>query len=191
MLAWLEGIHAFTIRDPEALARARRSARASGSRHGWVVDQSLGAFATALAGRRGEAGRKLAALEWRCSRHWFCGGPEKPEIWISTLAIHRLAAATWLLEAGDTVQAARLLTWHETAWWFGWEWSHTLVVTPLAYLMQARIEDARGDHRLAGDHYRQFLRRYDLPMPAQRHLVDEAQAALARLEGRTAPPPDP
>jgi tetratricopeptide (TPR) repeat protein len=190
-LAWLEGIEAFTTLDSEALERARRSARASGSRHTWFVDQSLAAFGTALAGGRAKAGRDLASLDLRCARYWTCGGPGVPEIWISTVAIHRLAAATWLLEAGDTTQAARLLTWHETGWWFGWEWSHTLGVTALAYLMRARIEEAQGQRRAAMEHYQQFLRRYDAEMPAQRHLVDEARAALTRLEGRVDPSPNP
>ena len=62
---------------------------------------------------------------------------------------------------------------------------------PMAYLMLARIADAQGDTRSARDHYEQFLRRYDTPMPAQRHLVDEAHTALARLSGRQDPPADP
>jgi hypothetical protein len=101
---------------------------------------------------------------------------------MANVAVNRLAAATWLLEAGDTAQAARLLTWHEAA--IGaWLWSFTYAVTPLAYLMSARIEEAKGDTRSAARHYEQFLRRYDSPVPEQRHLVDEARAALRRISG--------
>jgi hypothetical protein len=49
--------------------------------------------------------------------------------------------------------------------------------------MRARIEEAQGNTRSATEHYQQFLRRYDSPMPAQRHLVTEARGALARLTG--------
>ena len=101
------------------------------------------------------------------------------------MAAHRLAAATWLLETGgDTAEAARLLTWHE-AHFSGHQPTWSFVVRPLAYLMLARIEEARGDISAATEHYRQFLRHYDSPMPARRHLVDEALSALARLEGRS------
>jgi hypothetical protein len=96
------------------------------------------------------------------------------------IAAHRLSAATWLLEAGDTAQAARVLLWHE-ARFTAWQWS--LVVRPLAYLVLARIEEARGQTPSAREHYEEFLRLYDSPLPAQQHLVDEARAALARLSG--------
>jgi hypothetical protein len=65
--------------------------------------------------------------------------------------------------------------------------SFTHAVSALAYLMRARIEEAQGDIQSATDHYQQFLRRYDTPMPTQRHLVDDARAALARLAGRGDP----
>jgi hypothetical protein len=79
------------------------------------------------------------------------------------------------------VQAARLLIWHEAAIG-GWAWSYTYAATPLAYLMLGRIEEARGDVRDARADYQQFVRRYDAPMRGQRHLVEEGQAALIRLQ---------
>jgi hypothetical protein len=57
-----------------------------------------------------------------------------------------------------------------------------------AYLERARIEDARGNVPLAQEYYQEFLLRYDMPTPKQRHLVDEARAALARLSGERASP---
>jgi len=60
------------------------------------------------------------------------------------------------------------------------------VVAALAYFERARIEEAQGRLDSAREHYRQFLRRYDAPGLALRHVVEEASAALARLEGRAA-----
>jgi hypothetical protein len=51
----------------------------------------------------------------------------------------------------------------------------------MAHLTLARIGEAKGDAHSARGHAEQFLRRYDAPMPNQRHLVEESRAALARL----------
>ena len=177
-LAWLDGMLAFSQGDRRALDSARGDGRRSGHPYAEIIDLSLAAFTRALDGDRAGAGRDLAALEWRCANRWDCGGPITPN-----MAVHRVAAASWLLEAGDTAQAARLLTWSEAQLGGGWDVSFTHAVSALAYLMRARIEEAQGDIRSAADHYQQFLRRYDTPMPAQRHLVDEAHAALLRLSG--------
>jgi tetratricopeptide (TPR) repeat protein len=174
--AWLDGLLAFAQRDRGALDSARAAARRSGHPYAAIIDLSLAAFARALEGDRPGAAQELAALEWRCVNRWDCGGPDTPNI-----AIHRMAAALWLLEAGDTAQSARLLTWTEAQ--FTTDPSFTHAVSPLAYLMRARIEEAQGNTRSATEHYQQFLRRYDSPMPAQRHLVEEARGALARLAG--------
>jgi len=63
------------------------------------------------------------------------------------------------------------------------------VLSGLVYLERARIEEARGQGDLARSHYEQFLRSYDLPVAAHRHLVEEARAALRRLSGQGDPPP--
>jgi hypothetical protein len=185
-LAWLDGILAFSRQDRHALGLARSEGRRSGHPHARIIDVSLAAFARALDGDRQGAGQALASLEWRCANRGDCGGPVTPN-----MAVHRVAAALWLLESGDTAQAARLLTWTEAKLGGGWDVSFTHAVSPLAYLMRARIEEAQGDTRSAADHYDQFLRRYDTPMPAQRHLVDDARASLARLAGRMDPMPEP
>jgi hypothetical protein len=96
------------------------------------------------------------------------------------LATDRLAAATWLLEAGDTAQATRLLIWYESLQG-NWDATFNHVAAAMGYLMRARIDEAQGDTRSAKMHYEYFLRRFDAPMPRQRHLVEEARAALARL----------
>jgi serine/threonine-protein kinase len=175
VLAWLDGIFAFTRKDRAALERAREEARRSGHPLAWFLDRSLAPYDRALAGNRPLAGKELAALQWAC-QFGDCGGmPVMPN-----LATDRLAAATWLLEAGDTAQATRLLIWYES-FQDGWDGTYNDVVTGLAYLMRARIDEAQGDVRSAQMHYEYFLRRFDAPMPKQRHLVEEARTALARL----------
>jgi tRNA A-37 threonylcarbamoyl transferase component Bud32 len=185
--AWFDGLLAFVLRDGPSLERAREHARQSGHPAAAIIDRSLAAFGRALAGDRTAAARELVALERLCGgKYWrTCGSSFVPNT-----AAHRLAAATWLLEAGDTAQAARLLTWHE-AWYFRHVRVWSFVVRPLAYLMQARIEEARGNTPSAREHYERFLRHYDSPMPGQRHLVEEAQAALKRLSGRNDPSATP
>jgi hypothetical protein len=122
----------------------------------------------------------MAELEWRCAAS--CDLDE--EIVTPKIAIDRIAAAGWLLEAGDTTGAARLLLWHQTTVLASWPGSFSYAVTPLAYLMLARIEEGQENVRSALEHYNQFLRRYDSPVPKQRHLVEEARVAVARLAGQ-------
>jgi hypothetical protein len=62
------------------------------------------------------------------------------------------------------------------------------VFASLAYFERARIEEARGNAALALEYYREFLFRHDMPAPKQRHLVDEAREAVARLSSRHDPP---
>jgi len=186
-LAWLDGMLAFARRDPTALELARQNVRQMGHARADRIDGSLAAFGRALAGDRAAAGRELARLEWQCAI--ICKSDD--EFVTPNIAVHRLAAATWLLEAGDTTQAARLLNWHEATDMWGVTGFFTYAVTPLAYLMLARIEEAQRRAGSARQHYHQFLRRYDSPMPGQRHLVEEARAALKRLSGRDAPQVSP
>ena len=175
-MAWLDGISAFARKDRGALERARADARSSGHPLGWFLDRSLAAYGRALAGDRAAAGQQLAALQ-SCVVTPKCGYRLMPN-----LATDRLAAATWLLEAGDTAQATSLLIWYESLQ-NDWDASYNHVVTALAYLMRARIDEAQGDTRSARAHYRYFLRRFDAPVQRQQHLVEEANNALARLEG--------
>ena len=177
---WLDGFLAFVRRDEPALKRAQESVHQSGHPDANVIERSLEAFGRALGGDRRAAALDLVALERECAGNYWdkCGQTVAPNI-----AAHRLSAATWLLEAGDTAQAKRLLIWHE-ARFFPWNWS--FVVRPLAYLMLARIEEAQGQGPQAKEHYEQFLRHYDSPMPDQQYLVNEARTARARLSGTNA-----
>jgi hypothetical protein len=183
MLAWLDGLSALALRDREALRRARYDSRTSGHPQGEFLDRSLAAYERALREDRAGAGRELAALQWSCVVRG-CGSrwPVMPNI-----ATDRLAAATWLLESGDTTQASRLLVWYESTE-YGWDYAYNWVTTGPAYLLRARIAEARHDTGSTRDCYQQFLRRYDSPMPVQRHLLDEGLAGLARVSGRNDPP---
>ncbi len=182
-VAWLDGIEAFTRQDRAGLAAAGAAIRAAGDtsfREGGLLD--LRPFELALQGNRRAAGERLAALEWAAASRWPWGW------WMVDhplrRAINRTAAAGWLLEAGDTAQAERLLVYHEVV---GPPFGEKLLMRPLLSLQLARIEDARGRVDDARRLYRDFLIWYDMPLPAHRQLVTEARAALARLEGA----PDP
>ena len=174
--AWLDGILAVSRRDRRALATAREAARSSGDSNAAVLDRSLAAFDLYLAGATRQAGTAMAALEWQQAEQWDPHRFRYPVV----MPIDRLAAAEWLLAAGDTTQAARLLAWVDAD--VGGS-SFTAIVTGLAELERARIEDASGHPDLARAHYRQFLMRYDMPMPSHRGLVEEAVEAVARLTG--------
>ncbi len=172
--AWLDGMLAVLRRDRRALATAREVARSSEDSNAAVLDHSLAAFDLYLAGATRQAAEAMAALEWQQAEHWYPHNFRYPAV----MPIDRLAAAEWLLATGDTTQAARLLTWVDAD--FGGS-SLTAVVRGLAELERARIEDARDHPDLARAHYQQFLMLYDMPMLPHRHLVEEANAALARL----------
>jgi hypothetical protein len=99
---------------------------------------------SAMEGRVQEAGRALAQIEWNNAdaARQFGYASIHPFL----LAIDRLAAGRWLLAAGDTAQAQRLLLFHET------DLPGSLQPMPvvnvilgsLALPTLARIEEARG-----------------------------------------------
>jgi DNA-binding SARP family transcriptional activator/TolB-like protein len=174
-VAWLDGVVAAHRGDRAGFVAARAAVRQAGS-DAALLDRSLAAFELGLNGDTRRAGQALAAFEWeRAERPMFASLRES-----YVTAFDRLTASRWLLAAGDTAQAARLLSWHE-AYDFS---SIAAVLAPLIYLERARIEDARGQVALARGHYEQFLRRYDMPMPRHRHLVREARLALGRISGQ-------
>ncbi|MEO6057623.1 MAG: hypothetical protein ABIQ49_12355, partial [Gemmatimonadales bacterium] len=180
-MALVDGILAVTRRDRQALARARRAGLASGDSMGIVVDETLASFDRFLAGDVRGAGKALAAFEWRQAEAYY------PHNFSRILVpVSRLAASQWVLASGDSANALRLLTWIEADGGPGG--TGKMLLKGLAELQRARIEDARGQSAPAQEHYRQFLLRYDAPMPAHRHLVEEARQALARLSGVGDPP---
>ncbi|MEP7326109.1 MAG: hypothetical protein ABI836_09195 [Gemmatimonadota bacterium] len=105
------------------------------------------------------------------------------------MSVNHLAAAQALLATGDTIRAIKQLAWHEAVSgslrWIG------ELFAARAYLLLAQIEDAQGDRAQARRNYEQFLQRYDMPVASQRHLVEEARAALRRMGGVQDPPTAP
>ncbi|MEP7325878.1 MAG: serine/threonine-protein kinase [Gemmatimonadota bacterium] len=181
-LAWLDGMLAWARRDQAGLESSRRDLQAMDEGAGSDWDRSLEAFQLALTGATTQAGEMLAALEWKRAERTY-----DVACCQFLTALDRLAAARWLLEAGDRPQAARLLTWNEA--WGGVSGSvGGGVFASIAYLERARIEEARDNTALAREYYEEFLLRYDMPAPKARNLVDEAKAALRRLSGLQEPP---
>ncbi|HSJ32388.1 MAG TPA: serine/threonine-protein kinase, partial [Longimicrobiales bacterium] len=161
-LAWLDGLIACTRgRDP-ALARARAVLESSGAPAAPTLAASLAALADARAGHTADAARALAALEaanadrsWQ-QRH----GAQHPFV----IAINRIAAARWLLTAGDTGAAIGLLRLHET------DLPNTLQPLPavnqvlgtFTLPLLADVEAARGRVPLARRHRAAWQERADL-----------------------------
>jgi hypothetical protein len=177
-VAWLDGVLAAGRSERSGIAAARKALHALADTGTASAERSLEAFEIALSGRPGEAGRTLAALEWaRAERS------NRGEFDLRALtAVNRLAAADWLLAAGDTIQAARLLRWHEA--YAGSFW--TVMMTPHAYLRRARIEERQGRLAVAERYYREFLLQCDLPVTRLQHLSREAALALVRMRGASA-----
>jgi hypothetical protein len=98
-------------------------------------------------------------------------------------AVNRLAATNWSLAVGDTSAALEILG--DIPAIFGPQ--HRIFDGPM-YLERGRIREALGQKEGARHDYQQFLQRYDMAVPAHRHLVDEAQGALRRLAGQADEP---
>jgi len=179
LLAWLDGLLAFRQGDRNALRRADSALNALDLPDARFNRRSLAAFDLALDGDSTAAGHSLAALEWECARVLTCG------LGNYDLAVHHLAAADWLLEAGDTVEAQRLLVWHE-AWLSGRLWSGTEVLAGLAELRLAQVAEAQGRLAEALRGYNAFLRRTDRPDPAMAPRVRLAAVARDRVAARLA-----
>ncbi len=173
LVAWADGALAALRHDGSALSAARASLRATGADDSTFLDRSLSALGRlGPPGTPGTGADSLAAIDLGMSE---AGGERDPY----AVSVNHLAAATALLAAGDTVRALK-----ETAWPDARLNNATLVFqlcAAHAHLLRARIEEAQGRRALAIFDYQQFLRRYDSPIPSQRHLVDEAQRSLARL----------
>jgi tRNA A-37 threonylcarbamoyl transferase component Bud32 len=176
-IAWLDGLLGLARQDRSAIRRARQDAARSGFVQAALVDRSLAAFETAAAGDRRTAGRELADLEERCADFRDCND------FTPSIAVQRLAAAQWLAEAGDDERARRLIRWQDAVTFDGWLLAFQQGLAAPTYLLGARLEEQAANRKRAAEYYRQFLRRYDQPMPSQAHLVDEAKAALVRLAG--------
>jgi hypothetical protein len=179
-LAWLDGLLAVANRDATALADARRALRGADSATAPMLDRSLAAFASELAGERNRAADSLVALERDRaergrSRYGSDGHP-------FLTAVNRLAAGRWLRERGQLGDAATLLAWHEAVLVpMRLTRQANAAIQGLAYLERARVAESLGQQAAARDYYQRFLWYYDLPTPLHRHLVDEATRSLKKL----------
>ena len=77
-----------------------------------------------------------------------------------------------------------MLTWVDGPYFLHPSTVYSLMLRPLVDLERGRIEEQSGRAGSARNYYREFLRRYDRPMPGHRKLAEEAKAALVRLTGR-------
>jgi TolB-like protein len=186
-VAWLDGIFATTQGDLEAVRAAQREVEASGSEFSLWLGRSLDAFSAQLAGKRSDAAGAMASLEREIAESLAL--PEAPSRRFLRrehpflTSLNRFAAVDWLIEVGDTTEATWLLTWPESRWEPEIGRMADAALAGLAFLQRGRIEEARGNSEFAMRSFEEFLARYDMPVEAHRHLVDEAQAALARLSG--------
>jgi TolB-like protein len=176
-LGWLDGLLAMTRGDRDALAAARGPIRDANATTGDLLARALAAFEMALEGNRGRAARVLAELNWERPDLLTPGYTTHPYV----IAVHRLAAAQWLLAEGDTLGASRLLMWFDAAWALDGYRPARRVLGGLAAWELARIAEMREDPDLARRRYAEFLRHYDMPVPTHGHLVDDARAALMKL----------
>ena len=178
--AWLDGVLAATQGSKPGIETARRKIRSGPAPMSGWLDASLHALLLGLDGAPDAAVKAMAAAEAdRDVAHPF-NFPGSRQSYLT--AVNRMVLSRGLAAAGDTVTALRNLRWVE-AFPSGIELEQARVVmTGLVNLERAQLEAASGQVELARAHYRQFLRRYDMPVPAHQHLVDDAKAALARLE---------
>lgn len=179
-LAWLDGVLAFAAGDSAALEGARGRLSEVNATWSELLERSLTAYRTALAGDRAGAGRDLAALELESAevlRHHLTA---RRHPFLTSL--HRLSAAPWLVAAGDTATAERLLTFSEAIYWNAQRFLDPVNRTLHTYALlgRARIADARGLRDEAAELYRRFVERYDLGRSV---LQEEALGALRRPGG--------
>jgi TolB-like protein len=174
-LAWLDGVLAAARRDGAGIAAARERAGQSGATHSAALERSLAALAQGLAGDTRKAGRALAALEWERADGMLTADVDHPFL----VVINRIAAGRWLLEAGDATEANRLLQWVDGGYAIYPGSSESQHVACLLSYDRGRIAEQLRDTAEATRHYRDFLRRYDLPPPAHRTNVEQARRWLS------------
>jgi len=178
-ILWLDGLVAVAEGNQAGLATALAALRQLDDSVTYLTVPSLEAFSLWLAGDAAGAGRLLAEREWQATDPFDTRGYGGH---VFVQSVDRLAAGRWLLAEGDTVQAQRLLVWHE----WGPDWLDGLTgaaFAPEAYLLLGQIEEARGHTEVARAHYDQVLRRYDLAGPGLRWVVSEAEAGRRRVSG--------
>jgi hypothetical protein len=181
--AWLDGVLAHAAGDTSGINRALRAQSTSSAHHADLLVPSLQALVEDARGHRTHAARALLALELSASERGHHQEAAQHHPYLA--AVHRPLAARWLLEAGDTAEAFRLLPWHEAILADGsrstGRAAANRVVEPLALFERARIEEAWGWRERAVDHYRELLERYDRPPARHAPMVEESRSALRRI----------
>jgi tetratricopeptide (TPR) repeat protein len=165
---FLDGVLAASQQDGSGIQRTLRELEGLETIAAERFRGALSAFQMALRGNTAEAGQQLAAQELQGS--------------LPTLRpIARLAAADWLMQAGNTREAERLLRWHEALSTNGLANVLDRAFEAVARLQRGRVAEAEGRLDDAAEFYTQFLQMYDMPTERHQHLREEAEAALARL----------
>jgi tetratricopeptide (TPR) repeat protein len=177
MLDYLQGVLAAARQNSEALRQADRQLEGIDHSVARTAQRALAAYALQLQGSVAEAADSLYEVTWGGVPPWYK----------RMIAINRLNASRWLLLAGDTARASKLLSSCQRSSLFIPEWDESRLLAGHCYLELARIEEARGRDGLARKYYWQFLKRYDSPVEALRPLVEEARAAYERVGGERHP----
>ncbi len=187
-LAWLDGVLAAARGDSAGIERERRKVRGLPDPMGGWLDRSLAGLALDLRGERAASLATLATVEGeRIDVHPYDRSNfRQPYL----TAVNRMVLSRGLAAMGDTAGALRQLRWTEAYLQVSALEGAKAAIAGLVYLERARLEAATGQEELARSHYRQFLRRYDMPVPAHRALVAEAEAALSQLERTGCPNAD-
>ncbi len=165
---FLDGVLAASQQDSSGIQRALRELEGLETIAAERFRGALSAFQMALRGNTAEAGRQLATQELQGSLN-------------ALRPIARLAAADWLMQAGSTREAERLLRWHEAVAANGEASAFDRTFEAVARLQRGRVAEAEGRLGDAAEFYSQFLQMYDMPTERHQHLREEAEAALARL----------
>jgi hypothetical protein len=185
-LAWLDGIIAYSSRDTAGLIEARSRVRASGLPDTAPLEASLEGFEHALRGDEATGARSIERTELAIAERYGIGSLATRHPYLT--AVNRLHAGRWLLAAGDTAAAVRLLQWEQgipASAEAGRIMFATFVVHPFVLAELARVAGARGRPEQAADRYRRLLRLQDLPSSPQGiALVAEAKATIAEARGR-------
>jgi tetratricopeptide (TPR) repeat protein len=177
-IAWLDGIAAVGREDRSALSRSIVAVRDTADPNADRLATSLELLGREKGGDRGVADSLALLAEDRADHE---RGSDTYHPMLGPLL--NLEAGHLLLQRGDTTRAIRLLLWPAAS-----IWAHAArldwTLAGLANLERGRVAEAQGHREEALHLYHEFLRRYDMPVAAHRHLVTEAEAAVRRLEGR-------
>jgi hypothetical protein len=177
LLAFLDGMIAYTARRTVGLDSARTRLRnLAGDESAGHLERALGAFALELGGRREQASDSLRVVERER------GGGRRFDY--DPVPFIRLAAGRWAAVAGHAAAADSLLSYYETATTSVPGQLMLKATAGVAAFERAKAWESAGDVRRAAEHYREFLRFYDLAPEPHRHMVQEATSALSRLTRR-------